>query len=162
MALGNDRHDARGGARGGSPELSLELALVAPSLQGLHLLVLQRMGVLTEVFTSVGEVWRGFAARKRTQGKLVRLRGRCGGPPALVLHSAMVAAPLPQHPVGRGRGTVKRDGDERMGCELFEMGKRSGGRGWVAGEVQFIGAQPGTDTRGGSGRLSSCAESMVR
>jgi hypothetical protein len=133
MALGNDRHDARGGARGGSPELSLELALVAPSLQGLHLLVLQRMGVLTEVFTSVGEVWRGFAARKRTQGKLVRLRGRCGGPPALVLHSAMVAAPLPQHPVGRGRGTVKRHGDERMGCELFEMGKRSGGGGgWPA------------------------------
>jgi hypothetical protein len=40
---------------------------------------------------------------------------------------------------------MKRGGGEQMGRELSEMGKWSG----VAGEVQFIGAQTGADTRGG-------------
>jgi hypothetical protein len=42
---------------------------------------------------------------------------------------------------------MKRGGGEQMGRELSEMGKWSG----VAGEVQFIGAQTGADTRGGGG-----------
>jgi hypothetical protein len=55
---------------------------------------------------------------------------------------------------------MKRGGGEQMGRELSEMGKWSG----VAGEVQFIGAQTGADTRrggGGSSRPSTSAESMV-
>jgi hypothetical protein len=63
--------------RGGSPELSLDHALVAPSLQGLHLHDLQKIGVLTNVFTGVSEVGRGLAMTKCTQRETVRSgRGR--------------------------------------------------------------------------------------
>jgi hypothetical protein len=68
VVLGVDQHNTRGGARGGLPELSLALAPMATSLQGLHLCVLQRMGVLTEVLAVIDEVRRGLATRKWTQG----------------------------------------------------------------------------------------------
>jgi hypothetical protein len=77
-ALSGNRCDSCGGARGGSPELRLALTLVAPSLQGLHLHVQQRMRVLNEVLVVIGEVRRGLATRKRTQGKSVRSRSPCG------------------------------------------------------------------------------------
>jgi hypothetical protein len=72
---GGERCNACGGARGHSPELSLELAPVARSLQGLHLHDLQRMGDLTNVFAGVDEVGRGLGMRKRTQREMARLGG---------------------------------------------------------------------------------------
>jgi hypothetical protein len=99
-ALGGDWCDACGGARGGSSELSLALTLGAPSLQGLHLHVLRRMGLLDEVLAIVGEVQHGLATRKDTQGKLVRSRSPCGAPPtSVLLPIAAVVAPLPQQPI---------------------------------------------------------------
>jgi hypothetical protein len=82
---------------------------VAHPLLGLHLRDLQRTGVLTEVFASVGEVGRGLAARKRTQGESVTSRGPCSAPLALVpLLATAVMSPLPQQPVRWGRGTMER------------------------------------------------------
>jgi hypothetical protein len=124
-ALGSDQRDACSSSRFGSPELSLALAPVGPSLQGLHLRVLQRVGALTQVLAVVGEVERGLAMRKRTQGKLARLRGPCGAPLASVLLLVEAALP-PQQPIERGQGAVKQWGTERMGHEVSEMGKRSG------------------------------------
>jgi hypothetical protein len=141
-----DRRDAHGGARGGSPKLSLALASEALSLQGLHLRVLWKMGVLTDALAVVNEVGSGRATRKRTQGKSAKSRGPCGESPASVLLLAVaVVVPLPQQPIGRARGTAKGCSGKRMGRELSERGKRLRG---LAGEVQFIGAWPGTNTRG--------------
>jgi hypothetical protein len=92
-ALSGNWCDACGGGRGGSLELRLVLAPVAPSLQGLHLHVIRRMQVLNEVLAVVGEVRCGLVMRKRTQGKSVRSWSPCGAPPALVL--LLAAAPLP-------------------------------------------------------------------
>jgi hypothetical protein len=64
--LGGDLRDARGGSRGGSSELSQALTPVAPSLHGLHLHVLRRMGILTEVLAVIGEVGHGLEMRKWT------------------------------------------------------------------------------------------------
>jgi hypothetical protein len=72
--LSNERCDARGSARGGSPELSLELALT-PSLQVLPLHDLQRTGVLTYIFTGIGEVGCGLAMRKRSPREMVSSGG---------------------------------------------------------------------------------------
>jgi hypothetical protein len=99
--LGGDQHDARGSAWGTSPVLSLALALVALSLQHLHLRVLRRMGVLTEVHEVVDEVRHGLAMRKQTQEKSVRSQDPCGSPLASVLLPP-VAAILSQQPIGRG------------------------------------------------------------
>jgi hypothetical protein len=93
---GGERCNARGGARGHSPELSLELAPVARSLQGLHLHDLRRMGALTNVFAGVDEVGRGLGMRKRTQREMARLGGPCGAPLASVPLPAVVATPFPQ------------------------------------------------------------------
>jgi hypothetical protein len=117
---------------------------VAPSLQGLNLRDLQRTGVLTKVFTGVSEVGHGLAMRKRTQREVPRSGGPCGAASASVPLPVAVAAPLPQRPVGRGRGTLKQGSGERMGHKLIEMDKTSE----VAGEVQFIGARTGADTSG--------------
>jgi hypothetical protein len=57
-----------GGARGGSPEFSLVLALVAHSPRGVHLRDLWRMGILNEVHAVIGEVGRRMATRRRTHG----------------------------------------------------------------------------------------------
>jgi hypothetical protein len=70
---------------------------VAPSLQGCHLRDLQRTGVLTKVFTGVGEVGRGLAMRKWAQREMMRSGGPCGAPSAAV---PLTAAPLPQRPAG--------------------------------------------------------------
>jgi hypothetical protein len=86
MALNGDRHDARGGARGGSPELSLALS-----------------PVITEALAIVSEIVRGLAARKQTRGESVRPGGPYGAPPALVPLLAVAASPLPEQPVERGR-----------------------------------------------------------
>jgi hypothetical protein len=59
------RQSTRSGTRGGSPELSLALALVAHPPQGLHLHDLQRTGVLIEVPTVIGEVREGWQRERR-------------------------------------------------------------------------------------------------
>jgi hypothetical protein len=114
VVLGVDQHDTHGDARGGLSELSLALAPVAPSLQGLHLCILQRMGVLTEVLAVISKVGHGLATRKQRQGKSARSQGPCGAPLASVLLPSVTVAPLPQQPIGLGRGAVKRCGGERM------------------------------------------------
>jgi hypothetical protein len=109
VALSGDRCDARGDARGDSLELSLALSPVAHSPLGLYLCDQQRTGVPTEVFTGIGEVGRGLAARKRAPGDLVRLQGPCSAPLASVpLLVTAVTSPLPRQPVGWGRGAMKR------------------------------------------------------
>jgi hypothetical protein len=64
--LGGGQCDARGGTMGGSPELSLALATVAPSRRGLLLCGLWRMGVLTTVFVGMGWVRRGLVMIRQT------------------------------------------------------------------------------------------------
>jgi hypothetical protein len=109
---GGDWRDTCSGARGNSPELSLALAPVAHPPLGLHLCDLLRMGVLTDVFTGIGEVKRGLAVRKRAQGESTRSRALCSAPSASVpLLATVTMSPLPQQPVKRGRGAMKwRDG----------------------------------------------------
>jgi hypothetical protein len=75
VALGGEWCDACSDTRGGSLELSLELAPMAPSLHGLHLRDLQRIGVLTKVFMGVGEVRCMLATRKWTQRETMRSGG---------------------------------------------------------------------------------------
>jgi hypothetical protein len=75
VALGGCRRDARGGARGSSPELNLALAPVAASQQRLLLCGLWRMGVLTMVFVGIDGVGRGLAMRTQTRGKTARMGG---------------------------------------------------------------------------------------
>jgi hypothetical protein len=112
VALGSGRHDARGGARGGSPKLSLALAPVAHSTWGLHLHDLRRTGILTEVLAIVGVVGRRMEMRRRTWGIAVQSWGSCGAPPTLVLLPAVaVMSPLPWWPIGRGQGATKWRGD---------------------------------------------------
>jgi hypothetical protein len=65
--------------------------------------------VLTEVFAGIGEVRRGLAMTKWAQGESTRLRGPCSAPTALVpLIATVMTSPLPQQPVRRGHGVMKR------------------------------------------------------
>jgi hypothetical protein len=77
LALGGDRLDAHGGAKGGSPKLSLALTPVAHPPLGIHLRYLQKMGVPTEVFAGISEVRRGLAMMKWAQRESVRSQGPC-------------------------------------------------------------------------------------
>jgi hypothetical protein len=76
--------------------LSLELAPVSPSEQGLHLQDLQRIGVLTKVFTDIGEVGHRLAMRKKTRRDMVRSGGGGPGGAPLALVPLLAVAPLPQ------------------------------------------------------------------
>jgi hypothetical protein len=51
--------------------------------------------------------------------------GGCGAPPASA--PLPVAAPLPQRPVGQGRGAAEHGSGERMGRKLSEKGKKTMG-----------------------------------
>jgi hypothetical protein len=62
--LGSGWRVTRGGARGGSLDLTLALALVAHFPRGLHLRDLRRTDVLTKVLTRIGEVRRGLAMKR--------------------------------------------------------------------------------------------------
>jgi hypothetical protein len=64
------------------------------------------MDVLAEVHAVIGEVGRGLAARKRTQGELAWSAGPCGAPPASVLLPATATYHIPQHRVSQGCGAA--------------------------------------------------------
>jgi hypothetical protein len=56
------------------------------------------------------------------------VRGACGALLASTpLMAATVAVPLPQQPIGQGRGAVKQGGDRRMGHKLSEKGEKTQG-----------------------------------
>jgi hypothetical protein len=94
---------ARSGATGGSPELSLVLALVAPSPRGFHLQKLWRTGILTEVFVGVSEFGCKLATEQVGTRKSARLEGLSGAPPtSVLLQAAVTVTPLPQRRGGEG------------------------------------------------------------
>jgi hypothetical protein len=121
--LDDDRHDACSSAWGSLLELSLALAPMAPSLQGLHLCVLQGMGVLTEVHVVIRKVGCGLAMRKQTQQKLARSPGPCGAPPASVL--LFLNNQSDQAEVLRSNGVASG-----WGVSSPRWGKGQGGGGW--------------------------------
>jgi hypothetical protein len=153
---GGERCNARGGARGHSPELSLELAPVARSLQGLHLHDLRRMGALTNVFAGVDEVGRGLGMRKRTQREMARL--------------GVLVVLLWLRFLSRRWWRLLFLNDQSGGAEaLRSKAAASGwgmnflrwGKGWGGQRGPIYRAWTGTVTRGGSSRPSSSTESMV-
>jgi hypothetical protein len=83
--------------------------------------------------------------------------GACGAPPASAPLLAAVA-PLPQRPVGQGRGAMKQGSGERMGCKLFEKGKKKG-----AGRLSpFYRGSDRREHKEAPNGFQLCGESKVR
>jgi hypothetical protein len=79
-----------------------------------------------------GRAWVGN--READKRKDNEVRGGAYGAPLALVPLPVVAAPLPQHPVGQGRGAARRCSGEWMGRKLLRWGKWSR----VASEIHFI------------------------